>query len=179
MKFIPTRSTLKYEMDEYENLVVRDIWFQRGSFYLDGTEHELMVTPMDTLSAFDKVVIRLTQEMKQINMYIPNLELSISLVEAYLTLPPTLEEDPYAPIHDEIIDRVCKRLEPVEMDIIGINKLSPHAITGEGDALDFMRIVRGALTVVHSRLLALRKEGYYFGCTNPETLDIVLVRPYN
>jgi len=178
MEYIPSHPTLKYILNENGNLVTRDIWYRRGNFYLTGTEHELMVTPMATDAPFDHVVIRLSQELRQIAMHIPNIELAISVVEAFMTLPHEDTEVASNILTERIVERVCYRLEPIESDIISINNLSAHPVEGHGDALNLMIIIENALNLVYYKLEPLRNQGYYFGCQSTEPFDIILVRPF-
>ena len=178
MIYQPTGPTLKYERTESGELVVRDIWYKRGNFYLEGVEHELASTPMNTDVPFDIVTVRLEQELKQISNYIPNMELAISVIEAYITLPDDIKEVVGQPVSPEVLDRMIHRLEPIELDILSVNKVANLQVYGHGDSLDFMTIIDKVMLLVHNRLYQLKQQGYYLGCAESSALDIILVRPY-
>jgi len=182
MVYQPTGPTLKYEKTASGELAVRDIWYKRGNFYLEGVEHELASTPMNTDVPFDIVTLRLEQELKLISNYIPNMELAISVMEAYLTLPDNVREVPGQPISPEVLDRMIHRLEPIELDILSVNRVANLQVHGHGlshgDALDFMTIIDKVMLLVHNKLYQLKQQGYYLGCKVSSALDIILVRPY-
>jgi len=178
MTYQPTVPTLKYERTATGELTVRDIWYKRGNFYLEGVEHELASTPMNTDIPFDTVIVRLEQELKQISNYIPSMELAISVMEAYLTLPDDIREVAGQPVSPEVLERMLPRLEPIELDILSVNRVANLQVHGHGDALDFMTIIDKVMLLVHHRLYQLKQQGYYLGCKVSSALDIILVRPY-